>query len=95
MLFHSPQPSQRPDHFEKPAPQAEQEKVFDFAIGLFCLMFRVCSRGLQAQKARAPAPLASSAAAEPAAGLGIAPLARRKGKKEKVLQRSASESELL
>ena len=32
MVFQSPQASQRPDHFVKDAPQAEQVKDFDFAM---------------------------------------------------------------
>jgi hypothetical protein len=28
IVFHSPQPSHRPDHFEVLAPQAEQVKIF-------------------------------------------------------------------
>ena len=29
MVFHSPQDSQRPDHLEKDAPHAEQEKILE------------------------------------------------------------------
>src|SRR6056297_150653 len=38
MVFHSPQASQRPDHLEKDAPQAEQEKVPVFAMSASCPM---------------------------------------------------------
>jgi hypothetical protein len=34
IVFHALQASQRPDHFEWTAPQAEQEKEADFTIGL-------------------------------------------------------------
>src|SRR6056297_4005810 len=36
MVFHSPHASQRPDHFENEAPQAEQVKVLSFAINCSC-----------------------------------------------------------
>jgi hypothetical protein len=32
IVFHAPQPSQRPDHLLKDAPQAVQEKVLGFAM---------------------------------------------------------------